>query len=44
MRLKKIAFGCLVLSLLACSTVTNMILPPTANRANRRRENCRQYK
>ena len=30
MKLKKIAFGLLLLSLLACSTVTNMIVPPTA--------------
>lgn len=30
MKLKKIAFGFLLLSLLACSTVTNMIIPPTA--------------
>jgi carboxyl-terminal processing protease len=30
MKLKKIAFGCFLFSLLACSTVTNMILPPTA--------------
>ena len=30
MTLKKIAFGFLLLSLLACSTVTNMIVPPTA--------------
>ena len=30
MKLKKIAFGFLILSLLACSTVTNMIVPPTA--------------
>ncbi len=30
MKLKKIAFGFLLLSLLACSTVTNMIVPPTA--------------
>ncbi len=30
MKLKKIAFGFLLLSLLACSTVTNMVMPPTA--------------
>src|SRR5512139_4141411 len=30
MKLKKIAFGFLLLSLLACSTVTNMIVSPTA--------------
>jgi carboxyl-terminal processing protease len=30
MTLKKIAFGFLMLSLLACSTVTSMIVPPTA--------------
>ena len=29
MKLKKIAFGFLLFSLLACSTVTNMIVPPT---------------
>jgi carboxyl-terminal processing protease len=30
MKLKKITFGFLLLSLLACSTVTNMVVPPTA--------------
>jgi C-terminal peptidase prc len=30
MNLRKIAFGILIFSLLACSTVTNMVLPPTA--------------
>jgi carboxyl-terminal processing protease len=29
MKLRKIAFGSLILSLLACSTVTNRIVPPT---------------
>jgi carboxyl-terminal processing protease len=30
MKRKKLAFGFLLLSLLACSTVTNMVVPPTA--------------
>ena len=30
MKLKRIIFGCLVLSLLACNFVTQMVFPPTA--------------
>lgn len=30
MKIKRLLFGCLILTLLACNTVTRMVLPPTA--------------